>query len=198
MSTTTPPATGRAILEQLADGLTDDQLRTIFPQESPQSIRRHLSELAARLPADAPRTSPPAIAAGQAITLFCDGASRGNPGEAAAGFVLLDEHGAELVAKGIYLGQCTNNVAEYQALILGLDAARQLKIESLAVLLDSELVVRQLEGRYQVRDEKLKTLYAKAAALFRGFKSFSIAHVPRSKNQRADQLANQAIDQRPR
>ncbi|HSR37201.1 MAG TPA: ribonuclease HI family protein [Desulfurivibrionaceae bacterium] len=196
--TTAPP---RAVVERLAAALSDAVLRDLFPQDDPAAIRALLQESALRLP-DMPPPVPAAPSAlkqaNGTITLYCDGASRGNPGEAAAGFVILDTHGAELAAKGIYLGQCTNNMAEYQALLLGLHEAHQLKVDKLTIRLDSELVVRQLEGRYQVKDAKLKPLYTKALSLLRGFESHSIHHVPRRENQRADELANQALDARQR
>lgn len=200
--TTTPPPIGapRTVLEQLAAGLSDATLRQLFPEAAPAAIRDLLKKSAAQLPA-APRKAapaPPVVAHAHGVTLYCDGASRGNPGEAAAGFVILDGHGAELVAKGVYLGQCTNNMAEYQALLLGLHEALQLKAGHLAIRLDSELVVRQMEGRYQVKDAKLKPLHAKAVSLLRGFTAHTIDHVPRRENHRADELANQALDARQR
>ena len=200
-ATTSPALVPRTVIERLAADLSDAVLAELFPQASPVAIRKLLQEGAALLPA-APRIttapSPAKAHAGGTITLYSDGASRGNPGEAAAGFVILDTHGAELIAKGVYLGQCTNNMAEYQALILGLHAAHQFKAERLAIRLDSELVVRQLEGRYQVKDAKLKPLYAKAMSLLRGFTNHTVSHVPRRENQRADELANQALDARQR
>lgn len=203
MTTPTSPApTPRIVVERLAADLNDAILRELFPRAEPAVIRALLKAGAARMPAGQPgKTAPPAakaVAANGTITLYSDGASRGNPGEAAAGVVIVDADGTELVAKGVYLGQCTNNMAEYQALLLGLHEARQLKVERLAVRLDSELVVRQLEGRYQVKDAKLKPLYTKAMGLLRGFAKYTISHVPRRENQRADELANQALDARQR
>ncbi len=204
MRTTTLPATApRSVVERLAAGLSDAILTELFPQQEPAAIRALLHQAAAHLPALPPlfpqeAKAPAKAQASPTITLYCDGASRGNPGEAAAGFVILDAHGTELVARGVYLGQCTNNMAEYQALILGLHEAHQLKVEQLTIRLDSELVARQIEGRYQVKDAKLKPLYTKAMSLLRGFRSHTISHVPRRENQRADELANQALDARQR
>lgn len=127
--------------------------------------------------------------------LYTDGAARGNPGPAGAGAVLLDPRGNELAALTRYLGKATNNVAEYQALILGLEEAAIQKVRRLKVHLDSELVVRQLNGQYKVRNPHLKPLYQRVLALLRAFDQVSIIHVRREFNRRADQLANQAIDQ---
>lgn len=201
-ATTSPAPAPRTIIERLAADLSDTVLAALFPQYAPAVIREMLRESATHLAA-APRraTPPPPPAKAHAdgtITLYSDGASRGNPGEAAAGFVIVDGDGAELIAKGVYLGQCTNNMAEYQALLLGLHEAHRLKAARLAIRLDSELVVRQLEGRYQVKDAKLKPLHAKALNLLRGFTNHTISHVPRRENQRADELANQALDARQR
>lgn len=202
MTTTSPPPAPRTVVERLSAGLSDAILTELFPQQEPAAIRALLHQAAAHLPATPPLfpQESKAAATPQAgtITLYCDGASRGNPGEAAAGFVILDAHGAELVARGVYLGQCTNNMAEYQALILGLHEAHQLKVEQLTIRLDSELVARQIEGRYQVKDAKLKPLYTKAMSLLRGFAKYTITHVPRRENKRADELANQALDARQR
>lgn len=130
--------------------------------------------------------------------LYCDGASRGNPGLAAAGFVLLDSGGAELAAAGEVIGRnTTNNVAEYTALLLGLETAARLGVQRLRVRLDSELVVRQMLGLYKVRHEGLRPLFATAQRLRRGFARFAIEHVPREQNARADALANEALDGLP-
>lgn len=196
-----PPADHDTILATLATTLTDAQLVELFPAESPAVIRQSLREMAVAL-SGRPQPAPPVPgrlkSSAGTMALYCDGASRGNPGEAAAGLVIVDQQGTEVVAKGIYLGQCTNNMAEYRALLLGLQEAQRLNIDALAVFLDSELVVRQLNGVYRVKDEKLKPLYTKAAQLLKGFRAVTVAHVRRNANQRADQLANQAIDQQQR
>jgi ribonuclease HI len=130
--------------------------------------------------------------------LYCDGASRGNPGLASAGFVLLDSSGAELAAEGEVIGRnTTNNVAEYTALLLGLETAARLGVQRLRVRMDSQLVVRQILGLYKVRHEGLRPLFARAQRLRRGFAHFAIEHVPREQNKRADALANEALDSLP-
>ncbi|MCI5222106.1 MAG: reverse transcriptase-like protein [Candidatus Electrothrix sp. AR4] len=129
-------------------------------------------------------------------TLFTDGASRGNPGEAGAGSILLDADGEELAARSLYLGQCTNNVAEYRALILGLQSALELKCGRLEIFLDSQLIVRQIQGQYKVKNATLKPLFEEVKELLARVDNWSIAHVPRKENKRADELANRGIDER--
>ncbi|WP_417915202.1 ribonuclease HI family protein [Candidatus Electronema sp. JM] len=128
-------------------------------------------------------------------TLFTDGASRGNPGPAGAGAVLFDAEGRELAARSLHLGCCTNNVAEYRALLLGLQTAVEQGCARIAIRLDSELIVRQLQGRYQVKNEALKPLFADVKRLLARLDSWSVAHVPREQNKRADQLANRGVDE---
>lgn len=128
------------------------------------------------------------------LILFADGGARGNPGPAGAGAVLYDQAGREVAALSKYLGRTTNNAAEYQALIMGLGEARQLGAGQITVKMDSELVVRQLLGRYKVKAPGLKPLYAQAKDLLQGFARVSILHIPREANRRADELANRAMD----
>jgi ribonuclease HI len=128
--------------------------------------------------------------------LFCDGASRGNPGPAAIGFVLRDSSGRELAAQGHRIGTSTNNVAEYRAVLAGLERAHELGIEDLEIRLDSELVVRQLNGKYKVRHPSLIELKAQVDEILRRFRTVRILHVGREENGAADRLANEALDQR--
>ena len=129
-------------------------------------------------------------------TLFADGGSRGNPGHAASGAVLMAEGGAVLREVGRYLGIETNNVAEWTALIDGLCAAKELGVSRLAIRLDSELVVRQLSGQYRVKHENLRPLYTRAKALLSDFEAVEIKHVPRKENKLADALVNRILDER--
>ena len=126
--------------------------------------------------------------------LYADGAARGNPGPAAYGFVLDDPDGVPRVATGAALGRATNNVAEYKALIAGLECALDQGATALEVRMDSELVVRQMMGVYKVKNEGLKPLFEQAKALARKFSVFRIAHVRRELNTRADAEANRALD----
>ena len=130
------------------------------------------------------------------FTLFTDGGSRGNPGPAAAGAVITDPDGRTVFAGGYYLGRATNNVAEYQALILGLRKTVELGVQYLTVRSDSELMVRQLSGRYKVKNAGLKPLYAEAIDLIGRFDDVQIEHVYRQNNVEADRMVNEALDAR--
>jgi probable phosphoglycerate mutase len=127
--------------------------------------------------------------------LHCDGASRGNPGRAAIGYVLYDAEQREVLARGEALPvETTNNVAEYESLLRGLAAAAEAGVRRVVVRMDSELVVRQTLGVYKVRHPRLQPLFEAVRTRARAFAAFGIEHVPRHANQRADELANQALD----
>ncbi|MGA8573872.1 MAG: ribonuclease HI family protein [Desulfobaccales bacterium] len=130
-------------------------------------------------------------------SVYCDGASRGNPGLAGAGVVLVAPDGQVHKQHHEFLGQTTNNVAEYRGLLLALKLARSLGINRIKVYSDSELLVRQINGSYRVRQPHLLALWREAQQELQKFESFEVSHVPREMNQQADRLANQAIDQRP-
>ena len=131
--------------------------------------------------------------------LYADGAARGNPGPAGSGALLLDERGVPIAELTLALGHATNNVAEYQALILGLEEARRRGIEAIDVRMDSLLVVRQMQGLWKIKHPGLRPLALRAGALLAEFAERRIEHVPREENTLADALANKAIDQaRPR
>jgi len=127
--------------------------------------------------------------------LMVDGAARGNPGESGCGAVICDENGTVVREICRYLGHATNNVAEYEGLLMGLEGVLQLGGRRVRVQSDSQLLVRQLNGLYRVRDNKLKKLYGKALDLLRQFDSYRIIHVARENNRAADRLANRAIDE---
>ena len=129
-------------------------------------------------------------------TLFADGGSRGNPGHAASGAVIIAADGNVLAEVGTYLGIATNNVAEWNALVEGLAEARKLGIDSIAVRLDSELVVKQLTGEYRVKHPDLQPFYQKAKKLLREFASVDLKHVRRKDNKLADALVNYVLDER--
>ena len=129
--------------------------------------------------------------------LFCDGGSRGNPGPAGAGAALFNPRGEVAAQLARYLGETTNNVAEYQALILGLQEAARLGARRLQVFADSELLVRQLNGQYRVKAPHLLPLWRLAKHELQKFEAYTISHVPRAENRLADELANQGIDQGP-
>jgi phosphoribosylglycinamide formyltransferase-1 len=128
------------------------------------------------------------------LNIYTDGASRGNPGPAAGGYVLADSHGKELEAKGIYLGETTNNVAEYAGLIRALEAAKKFSPKQLCVYSDSELLVRQINGQYKVKSEQIRPMFQQVMSLLESFDSCQVKHIPRGKNVRADNLCNRALD----
>jgi len=129
------------------------------------------------------------------IHLYSDGACRGNPGNGGAGAVLTDETGVIVASLKKYLGICTNNVAEYQALILGLEEALKRKTSCLCIHLDSELLVRQIQGTYRVKQAHLKPLIFRIREMLSNLDGYKVEHVYREKNKLADQLANEAIDE---
>jgi ribonuclease HI len=126
--------------------------------------------------------------------LSTDGGARGNPGPAAYGYVLESADGTVLDARGQTIGVATNNVAEYRALIAGLEAALAHGVSELEVVSDSELLVKQMRGEYKVKNAALKTLSTQAAALGRGLDSVSYTAVRRELNALADRLVNEALD----
>ncbi len=128
------------------------------------------------------------------IIIHTDGGSRGNPGPAAAGFVLDDPAGNQLLAKGVYLGRMTNNAAEYTAIKLALEAAIEQGATSIKLFSDSELLVRQLNGQYKVKSANLKPYYEACMDLLISFTSWQVTHVYREQNSDADRLANEAMD----
>lgn len=129
------------------------------------------------------------------LSIHIDGGSRGNPGPAAVGIVITNADSGEALREvGIHLGQTTNNVAEYQGLIRAVKAALELHATELLIHSDSELMVRQVLGQYRVKSEDLRPLYQQALTLLRKIPKWTLTHVRRDKNQRADQLVNAALD----
>ena len=126
--------------------------------------------------------------------LFTDGGARGNPGPAAYGYVLEAEDGTILAAHGERIGVATNNVAEYRALLRGLERAQELGARELEVINDSELVAKQLTGAYKVKHPAMIPLHREATTALRAFAGWSIRSVPRAQNADADRLVNQALD----
>ena len=132
---------------------------------------------------------------GRRLILYADGAARGNPGPAGAGAVLLDEDGTVVAELTLALGRATNNVAEYSALILGLEEAKRLGANAIDVRMDSKLVVEQLSGRWRTKHPGLIPLALRAGQLLASFPEREIRHVPREQNLVADALSNRAIDE---
>lgn len=129
-----------------------------------------------------------------ALTIFTDGASRGNPGRAACAAILYDANGDELLRRTKILGVTTNNVAEYEGVLMGLELAQDLGGSELHLKLDSELIVRQLNDQYRVKSEALKPLYLQAVHLLSSFPKATVSHVHRKDNMEADRLVNKALD----
>jgi ribonuclease HI len=132
---------------------------------------------------------------GKPFVLYSDGASRGNPGNGGGGAVLYDGSGAVIASVKRYLGVCTNNEAEYRALMLGLEEALKRGIKNLKIFLDSELLVRQIEGIYRVKNRNLQGLMHEVRKLLSLLDTYKVEHVAREKNTMADSLANEAIDE---
>jgi ribonuclease HI len=130
------------------------------------------------------------------VVVHVDGGARGNPGPAAAAAVASDESGAPLAERSEYIGEATNNVAEYRAVLLALELARELGADELEVVNDSELIARQIGGEYRVKQAHLKPLYAEVMEGLRGFRRWSVRNVRRDLNKRADELVNEALDAR--
>jgi ribonuclease HI len=130
------------------------------------------------------------------LRLHVDGASRGNPGEAGFGVHVTTEDGSTVASLYGYLGKATNNVAEYQALLHGLRYAISRGASHVEVFSDSELLVRQIAGRYRVKSPGLLPLHREAQGLLARFERSRVAHVPRERNTEADALANRAVDLR--
>ena len=129
------------------------------------------------------------------VTIHVDGGARGNPGPAGAGVVISDAaDGGVLYEAGLFLGHATNNVAEYKGMLHGLEIASQLQAAEVELVSDSQLLVRQMNGQYKVKNAGLLPLYQQGKALAVKFETCSFRHVRREKNVEADALVNQAID----
>jgi ribonuclease HI len=161
----------------------------LSPQEALQAIRAALKALEPAAQAWAPAKTR------GCTRIHIDGGSRGNPGPAGIGAVIIRSDGQVAERIHRYIGEATNNVAEYRALLLALERAHALGCADLEVFSDSELLVRQLQGLYQVRNTTLRPLFTKAQELIAGFRRFKIQHIPREQNAEADALANRGMDE---
>ncbi len=128
------------------------------------------------------------------VNLHTDGGARGNPGPGAGGVVIFDDNANLVKEIGNYFGICTNNEAEYRALLLGLEAAKSLGATELNCFLDSELVVKQLNGEYKVKNENLRKFWEEAKRLSSSFQTITFTHVRREHNAQADKLVNEVLD----
>lgn len=165
-----------------------------FPQLDRARLQRILERAAGMV--DGTGHDEPAEPVISRVRLYSDGAARGNPGLAGAGAVLVEPSGQVVDRIGKFLGKQTNNYAEYMGLLLGLRRARELSVREVEVFADSELMLRQLGGRYQVKSTSLRPLYEEALTLLNDFERVKLVHVPREMNRAADEMSNRAIDER--
>lgn len=179
MSTSRDP---REILLYLAGCLDVQETLDAFPGISKEHLKKIIYQAAESF-----------AKAQSAALLWVDGAARGNPGPAGAGFVLKKGKN-RILSDGEYLGEATNNEAEYRALILGMKAAIREGCDELEVRSDSELMVRQMRGEYRVKSHRLQELYFQAIKQIEPFRKIVFTHVRREENKEADRLANMAID----
>jgi ribonuclease HI len=128
------------------------------------------------------------------VTIHTDGAARGNPGPAAIGVIIKDGTGKTIASISRRLGATTNNQAEYQAIIAGLEKAVSLGARQVVIKSDSELVVKQINGLYRIKNTELRPLYQEVVRLIGGLESFAISYIPRGQNAAADALANKTLD----
>jgi ribonuclease HI len=184
------------VLRYLAQTLSVTKTLKRFPSLQPKELQEILLDCARQFSGG--KENRPAVAkkGGPEVFIHTDGAARGNPGEAGAGVVISDTCGRTLKELKLFLGTATNNVAEYRAVILGLEKALELGAGSITLQLDSELVGKQLRGEYRVREEHLKPLHRAASDLLDRFLRYNITCIGRQENRRADQLANEAIEQK--
>ncbi len=167
-----------------------------FPGLTRERLARMFERLADHSPNAANAFEREANSSMNRVRVYSDGAARGNPGPSGAGAVLVEPSGQIVDRLGKFLGVRTNNYAEYMGLLLGLRRARELGVREIEVFTDSELLIRQLGGRYQVKSTSLRPLYDEALSLLNGFSRVKLVHVPREMNSAADEMSNRAIDER--
>lgn len=186
------PSAGE-LLRWLAQELSFARVLDRFPELSLSDLRRVLLEASRKMEAGSPAAETPS----RPHRIYIDGASKGNPGAAGTGVLIYQPDGELLCEFSCSLGVATNNVAEYSGLVLALEKALELGLKRIEILSDSELLIKQMNGQYSVRDEKLKALWARARALIGRFPKASLRHIPREENQKADQLAKAAAMKAP-
>lgn len=178
------------VLKNLAETLSFAKTLERFPSLTNDKLKSLLLEASTQFKEVSSKTHPNI----HNLTFYIDGASRGNPGKAAIGVVILNADGHVIDGLKRYIGETTNNMAEYQALIEALTEGKRLGGKVVQIFSDSELMVRQINGVYKVKDSKLLDLYKEAKRLISGFTDFKIDHITRDKNSKADSLANEALD----
>jgi ribonuclease HI len=174
-------------------GVTAAEAESLFQELAP-ALRALRSEVPGKKKQTEKKKRPAAVGSLENAVAYSDGGSRGNPGEAACAVILFDNSGSELLRRAKRLGKATNNQAEYEGVIYALELAGQLGTKKLEIKSDSELVVRQLEGTYKVKNLGLKPYYARANSLVDDFRSVSVTHIPRKENKLADKLVNACLD----
>lgn len=177
------------LLKAIYESIQWDRLYELLPEAERDEVDLLFRELRQNLEPEPEEGLADEIAGGEAV-LHCDGASKGNPGPAGIGMVLETADGREVLAWGRAIGKATNNVAEYRALIAGLQQALELGVRRITVQSDSQLMVRQINGQYKVKNAGLQPLHAEAKSLLKRFDEWSIQHVPREENAHADSLAD--------
>jgi ribonuclease HI len=177
------------LLRRVYESIEWDRLYELAPQASRREVDELFQTLRGLLGPEPDADAAAAVTGGAAL-VYCDGASRGNPGPAGIGMVIATPGGDEVLAWGESIGRATNNVAEYRAVIAGLEKALALRVRSVHLLTDSELLVRQLNGEYQVKSAGLKPLHAEVQELLARFGGARVGHIPRAENARADALAS--------
>ena len=184
------------IMQYLAEHMSFKMAADRFPMVSMKDMQNILYQAVAFYQSDPVSKLHHRDAKYDQLNLYTDGASRGNPGEAGAGVVILDRAGKVIKESKEYLGNTTNNNAEYRALILGLREVLKLGGTKVNIFSDSELMVNQIKGSYKVKNQGLILLYNEANELLEKFIKYDIEHIQREQNRHADQLANEAIDKR--
>ncbi len=172
-----------AALYKTAPGIGRNEVDSLFREMREALMRTTESTV---LPRESSENRP----AAESAVLYCDGASRGNPGPASIGFVIESPDGIELAARGERIEETTNNVAEYTALLKGLREAIRMGVRNIEILTDSQLMARQLNGRYKVKSIALKPLFQETTELLGRFDHWTLRHIERQSNTKADQLAS--------
>jgi len=181
---------GAAELERIMKQLERELWSKAREEEPPKDPHTRATTTEKKKPAKKKTKKP----GGLSLVAYADGGSRGNPGKAAAAAIIFDSEGAELLRRARLLGKATNNVAEYEGVLLALGLCRELGARAVTLRLDSELVVRQVDGSYKVKHPELQKLHTRVRELIGEFDTVEVEHVPRAKNHDTDKLVNLALD----